>query len=513
MASSKLKRITPPPSSPKVGKNRAAKPSPAKPLAPTGRSITPPPPKRPRKPVAESQPEKEIHPDTPSHKTKGRYSLFKIELLAEFAAKYRSELIEHRRRAEARGTVCNLAWEQGLVQKWASEDAQRSRRETADGDKWGHFPSLIREYMYEPFGLGELLADGEISEIYIDGADHLRVKNRKGRIEKLDPIASTSEELLSMVKSWVTSFAASSQRFDSSAPYLNLTIPPYGDRMHIIGYLGHDPVNVTIRRHDFSITSLEALTRKGSIDPALGRFLKASVKAKLNILIAGATGSGKTTMLRCLISNCNPSESIVTIEDTPEIGLRKFAPHLWSRELYSREANIEGTGAVSMEDLIKEGLRMDPSRVIVGEVRSVEAMPMLLAMSQGTDGSIGTIHATSAEDAILRLQVYIQTFVSPPPDLEPIARLIRMGVHLIIFMARHDGIPKLHEIVAVDPYTMETNAPAVSKLVDWDHKEGCHVLTGNPIPSNIRERLLRCDWEDWEQISSREAEAAAADMM
>jgi Flp pilus assembly CpaF family ATPase len=164
---------------------------------------------------------------------------------------------------------------------------------------------------------------------------------------------------------------------------------------------------VTIRRHDFSICRMDELVERGTVDPELSEFLKAAVKAKKNLIVAGGTGTGKTTMLRCLINEIPANERLITIEDSLEIGLEHFEDlHPDFETLEAREANTEGVGEFSLAELVRAGLRMDPQRVIVGEVRGAEVLPMLLAMSQGNDGSMCSIHADSSKGVFGRLAMY-----------------------------------------------------------------------------------------------------------
>src|SRR5690606_29214455 len=145
----------------------------------------------------------------------------------------------------------------------------------------------------------------------------------------------------------------------------------------------------------------------GTVDPELSEFLKAAVKAKKNLIVAGGTGTGKTTMLRCLINEIPANERLITIEDSLEIGLEHFEElHPDFETLEAREANTEGVGESSLAELVRAGLRMDPQRVIVGEVRGAEVLPMLLAMSQGNDGSMCSIHADSSKGVFGRLAMY-----------------------------------------------------------------------------------------------------------
>jgi Flp pilus assembly CpaF family ATPase len=191
---------------------------------------------------------------------------------------------------------------------------------------------------------------------------------------------------------------------------------------------------VTIRRHDFTISRLPELIGRGTVDPDLADFLEAAVKAKQNIIVAGGTGTGKTTLLRCLINEIPPHERLITIEDSLELGLEHFEDlHPDYESLEAREANTEGVGAFTLAELVRAGLRMDPQRVIVGEVRGAEVLPMLLAMSQGNDGSMCSIHADSSKGVFGRLAMYAamtRERLTPTVTNLLVAQAVDLVVHL-----------------------------------------------------------------------------------
>lgn len=240
-------------------------------------------------------------------------------------------------------------------------------------------------------GLGRiqpLLERADVNDIHIRGAASTWLKTTDGRRVSVAPVVDTDEELIELVRLVAARAGRSERRFDAANPELNLQLPD-GSRLFATMEVSSRP-SVIIRRHRFELSSLVELEEHGLVDEALSEFMTAAVLAKRNIVIAGGTGSGKTTMLRALLNEVPADERIITIEDAYELGLDRFEDlHPDYDMLQSRPANIEGRGAISMVDLTRMALRMDPDRVMVGEVRGAEAFPMLMAMSQGNNGSVG----------------------------------------------------------------------------------------------------------------------------
>ena len=217
---------------------------------------------------------------------------------------------------------------------------------------------------------------------------------------------------------------------------------------------------VTIRRHNFDLYRLKQLVGPTMSD-SLYHFCKAAVRGRFNILVAGGTGAGKTTFLRCLINEIDPEERLVTVEDSLELGLHRFGDlHPDLIEAEAREANMEGVGAVPMHELVRNTLRMDPDRVIVGEIRGVEVLPMMLAMSQGNDGSLSTIHADSSRAVFSRLQMYMamtpERFDVKSTNLM-VANAIDFIVHVAQLPSQERVITSVREVVGADGEMMISN--------------------------------------------------------
>lgn len=293
-------------------------------------------------------------------------------------------------------------------------------------------------------GIQPLLDDPEIRDIHIPGAEPTWLLLRDGSKVRGPAVAASVEELVELVATAARRVGRSERRFDHAHPELNLRLPN-GDRLHALMAVTGRPT-VTIRRHDFAISRIRQLVELGVMAVALGAFLGAAVRAKFNLIVAGGTGTGKTTSLRCLINEIPARERLITVEDSLEIGLEHFADlHPDYETIEAREANTEGVGAFTLADGVKAGLRMDPDRVIVGEVRGAEVLPMLLAMSQGNDGSMCSVHSDSSAGVFSRLAMYAaMTRERLDPDVTNL--LVAGAVNLIVHLAWIDGVRRVTSV-------------------------------------------------------------------
>lgn len=310
-------------------------------------------------------------------------------------------------------------------------------------------------------GLGRLqrlLEDPDISDIHVRGAAPVWIKWRNGTRTCVEPIVDSDEELVELIRRAATRLVRNEQRFDAANPELNLQLPD-GSRLFATMAVSQHP-SLIVRRHRFDISSLNELHDRGMFDEEIKRFLSAAVLARRNIVIAGGTGSGKTTLLRALLNEVPPNERIVTIEDAYELGIERFAErHPDHDALQSRVANIEGRGAVTMADLTKMALRMDPDRVIVGEVRGAEAFPMLMAMSQGNNGSMCTMHADSTRSVFPKLAAYV-SMASTGLPVDTVNLIVASAVHLVIYIENSAGarrIRSIREVVDTDGLQIVSN--------------------------------------------------------
>ncbi len=292
-----------------------------------------------------------------------------------------------------------------------------------------HGLGRIQRYIEDPAGY---------TDIHIAGADSVWLSLPDGRKVRGEPVADSDEELVDMIATAARRLGRSEKRWDYANPELDMQLPN-GDRLHALMAVTSRP-NVTIRRHNWALNRLHQLTAMGMLDEGLAHFLSAAVLSRRTIVISGGTNTGKTTLLRCLINEIPAEERLITVEDSLELGLERFADlHPDFETLEARSANIEGVGEVSMAGLVRSGLRMNPSRVIVGEVRGKEVLPMLLAMSQGNDGSMCSVHAESSSGVFGRLAMYA---AMTEERLEPryTNLLVANAVHLVVHVGWAGGV-------------------------------------------------------------------------
>ena len=310
-------------------------------------------------------------------------------------------------------------------------------------------------------GLGRiqpLLDSPEINDIHIRGAASTWVKTVDGRRFASAPVVDSDEELIDLVRLVAARAGRSERRFDAANPELNIQLPD-GSRLFATMEVSARP-SVIIRKHRFELSSLRELEDNGLLDEGLTEFLAAAVRAKRNMVIAGGTGSGKTTLLRALLNEVPVDERIVTIEDAYELGLDRFEElHPDYDMLQSRPANIEGRGAITMVDLTRMALRMDPDRVVIGEVRGPEAFPMLMAMSQGNNGSMCTMHADSSRTVFPKLAAYVSMAELGLP-VDTVNLLLATALHFVVHIETIGGVRRvtsIREVVDADGVRIVSN--------------------------------------------------------
>jgi pilus assembly protein CpaF len=284
--------------------------------------------------------------------------------------------------------------------------------------------------------LQRLLDDPDIENINANGCDQVWVRYADGRREQAAPIASSDAELEEMLRTAAARTGIGERRFDRGSPRLSLQLPD-GSRLFALMAVSARPC-VSIRRHRYLRVTLDDLRSMGTVDVALHDFLQAVMWARKSCIICGGTGVGKTTLLRGMAADIPPWERLITIEDSLELGLDRFPDlHPDVVALEAREPNLEGEGGVSLAELVRWALRMSPDRVIVGEARGEEVLALLNAMSQGTDGSMATLHASSSKGAFSKLATYAVQAPERLP-LEATNLLVANAVHFVVFLAQ-DG--------------------------------------------------------------------------
>lgn len=337
---------------------------------------------------------------------------------------------------------------------------------------------VIDSVLAAVLGLGRIqpmLDDADITDIHVRGTASAWVKLRDGSRREMEPVVRSDDELVQLVRLVATRLGRSERRFDTAHPELNLQLPD-GSRLFAAMEVSSHPT-VVVRKHRFELSSLEELVRREMVDPPLAALLAAAVKARRNLIVAGGTGTGKTTLLRGLMNEVPRGERIVTIEDSYELGIERFADlHPDHDALQARPPNTEGRGEVPIAELARMALRMDPDRVIVGEVRGAEAFSMLMAMSQGNDGSMCTMHADSTASVFPKLAAYVAMAGTGLP-VETVNLLVANAVHFVVHLEQVDG---LRRVTSVREVVDSDGARIVSNEVVRPHPGG-GAMPGYPL--------------------------------
>jgi pilus assembly protein CpaF len=302
------------------------------------------------------------------------------------------------------------------------------------------------------FGVGRLqplLENQDIENIDINGCDRVFLGFADGREVMAEPVADSDEELVELIQVLAAYSGLSSRPFDTANPQLDLRLPD-GSRLSAVMDVTLRPA-LSIRRARLGKVFLADLVGNDTLSPEVGSFLAAAVAARKNIMIAGATNAGKTTLLRAIANQIPSGERLITVERALELGLDHF-PELHPNVVAFEERlpNMEGQGAITMAELVRRSLRMNPSRVIVGEVLGDEIVTMLNAMTQGNDGSLSTIHANSSLEVFNRIATYaIQSRERLP--VEATHMLIAGAIDFVVFIMKRNDYSRggrLHRFVS-----------------------------------------------------------------
>ncbi|MET0447612.1 MAG: ATPase, T2SS/T4P/T4SS family [Aeromicrobium sp.] len=351
-------------------------------------------------------------------------------------------------------------------------------RTPPDTTEEGELADGIHAALYGVGRLQPLLDDPDVENIDINGYDNVFVGYADGEERRMPPVAESDDELVELVQVLGAYSGLTSRPFDTANPQLDLRLPD-GSRLSAVMGVTQRP-SLSIRRARLNRVSLETLIDNGTMTPDLASFLSAAVGARKNIMIAGATNAGKTTLLRALANEIEPSERLITVERALELGLGEFPdlhPNVVSFE--ERLPNSEGRGQIGMADLVRRSLRMNPSRVIVGEVLGDEIVTMLNAMSQGNDGSLSTIHANSSLEVFNRICTYaIQSAERLPADATMM--LIAGAIDFVIFVERRNEYATGGDLRRVITSVREVNGVDGRVLSSEVFKEG---PGGTPVPA------------------------------
>ena len=345
---------------------------------------------------------------------------------------------------------------------------------------------LIREIADEVMGYGplqRLLEDPSVTEIMVNRFDQIYIE-RHGHLTLTGTRFSSDEHLRTVIERIVSKVG---RRIDESSPLVDARLED-GSRVNaIIPPLAVNGPSLTIRKFSHVPLTVQNLIDWGSLTPEMAELLSACVRARLNIIVSGGTGTGKTTLLNVLSSFIPPEDRIVTIEDAVELQLQQ--EHVVRLE--SRPPNIEGKGAVTIRELVRNSLRMRPDRIIVGEVRSGESLDMLQAMNTGHDGSLSTVHANSPRDAVARLETLVLMAGMDLP-LRAIREQVSSAVDLIIQVTRlRDGSRRVTHVTEVQG--MEGDIVTLQDAFLFDYSAGMDAqgrFLGKPVATGIRPRFL-----------------------
>ena len=363
-----------------------------------------------------------------------------------------------------------------LVQQVLAEEKRPMRTED--------FKQIVDELMDEVLGFGPLeplLADPSVNDILVNGHERVYIE-RFGILERTNVRFRDERHLLRIIDKIVSSIG---RRIDESQPWVDARLAD-GSRVNaIIRPCAIDGPSLSIRKFSTRPILLEKMVELGSLTNQATDFLSTLVQARMNILISGGTGSGKTTLLNAMSRFIEPRERIVTIEDAAELQLQQ--EHVVRLE--TRPATPSGTGAITQRDLVKNALRMRPDRIIVGEVRGAETFDMLQAMNTGHDGSMTTVHANTARDALSRIEQMV-TMIGIDLPLSAIRSQIASGLNFVIQLNRlSDGNRKVMSISEITG--MESDTITMQDLFVFKRtgKDDTGKVLGNLVPTGMRPQV------------------------
>ena len=344
------------------------------------------------------------------------------------------------------------------------------------------------------FGLAELerlVRDDSVENVLCNGWDVIWRRHSDGRRERVAAITDGEDALTELIRQAAATQGRTERRFDVGQPWVSFRLSD-GSRMTAVREVSGRTV-FALRRHRHSDVDVDQLLQLGTVSEPLASLLPAAVRSRRNLLVVGGTDAGKTTLLRALINEIPADERLVTVEDALELQLARHPyRHPDVVELECRETNIEGEGAVTMRDLTRLALRLSPDRVIVGEARGPEILDMFQAMSQGNDGSMGTLHARSTGDAFVQIMRYA---LKAPEHLTPeaVAVDIAASLDLVVHIAKLNNgrrvVSSVREVVGYEGAMVLSN-----EVLAPDHL-GRAVPTGRPFQEHTLDALIDAGFE------------------
>lgn len=341
----------------------------------------------------------------------------------------------------------------GVIDEW-NRDRVSFRQEAVPESERNRLQGWLFDLFFRLGPLQRYLDDEVIEEITVNSPSLGFVIHAGGDKERIDPGFRSDEEIRAFISRVV---ARSGRRIDDASPSVDVRLPG-GARLHAILPPISRHVSITVRRHRLVAETLDELVDLGTLDREAAEFLGQAVKSRINILVSGGTASGKTTTLNALGRTIPEDERVVTVEETCELRLADLLPDCVALE--ARHANAEGAGEVSIRGLVRHALRMRPNRIIVGEVRGPEALDMISAMNSGHEGSMGTIHANDARQALTKLRTYLLMAKEEIPAevaAEMIAETIQIVVHLRLDGSGTRRIDQIAEVTGIDGNVVLTN--------------------------------------------------------
>jgi Flp pilus assembly CpaF family ATPase len=424
-----------------------------------------------------------------------RFRAAVAEILAFVAGRLQDGASQHEAAAIIREAV--RAWAERQVRSGAPVPTPADRE------------ALAQAVYDQRYGLGPLatyLRDPQVENVDINGCDQVWITYSTGERVSGPPVAGTDEELLGMIRTWAARGGQTARDFSAASPLVNVALTG-GARLTATMSVTPRPC-LSLRRHGHLDASLGRLVQLGTIDSTLAAFLAAAVKGRCNIIVTGGVNAGKTTMLRALASEIPPGERLATLESEYELYLHTNPQHPDVIAFEARDANSEGAGEISLHDLLAHALRHNPQRILVGEVRRGEIMPMLEAMNSGQDGSMCTLHANSPAEAFDRILILALRGGLALAE-RAIHILVGMAVDLIVHVRkRYDGTRTLRyvsEVLEVLP-PADTDRPSANRLFLPEGPGGRAVAAHTPSP-HMLERLAGAGFDpallDRQRVVSR----------
>jgi Flp pilus assembly CpaF family ATPase len=383
--------------------------------------------------------------------------------------------------ADAAGPKEALPLIADAVRAWAEHQVRRGAPVPSPAQR----DALAQAVYDQRYGLGPLAAylrDPQVENVDVNGCDQVWVTYATGERVAMAPVAASDDALTEMIRTWATRGGQTARDFSAASPLVNVALTG-GARMTATMSVTPRPC-VSLRRHGQIDVSLSRLVQLGTLDSVTAAFLAAAVRSRCNMIVTGGVNAGKTTLLRALAGEIPPDQRIATLESEYELYLHDLPQHPDVIAFETREANSEGAGAISLHDLIAHALRHNPQRILVGEVRRSEIMPMLEAMNSGQEGSMCTLHANSPAEAFDRILILGLRGGLALAE-RAIHILVGMAVDLIVHVRKgYDGkrtVRYVTEILEVMP-PGDTERPAVNRLFLPEGPGGRAMAAHSPSP-------------------------------